>query len=44
MTPSRPDTVILDACLAITFGNAGALDLIAGIVQWDVVTAARAIR
>lgn len=43
MTSSDPDTVVLDACLAITFGNAGALDLVTGIERYDVVIASRAI-
>lgn len=43
MTSSDPDTLVLDACLVITFGNADALELVTGIEGYEVVIASRAI-
>lgn len=35
-------TLVLDACIAITFGNSGALDVITGLAAHDLVIAGRA--
>jgi hypothetical protein len=37
-----PNTLVLDACVAITFGNAARLDLITGLAAYRVAIGARA--
>ncbi len=39
---SAPNTLVLDACVAITFGNAARLDLLTGMAGWRVAIGARA--
>jgi hypothetical protein len=39
---SVPDTLVLDACVAITFGNIARLDLLTGIAGYKVAIGARA--
>jgi len=43
MKQAGPDTVVLDACLAITFGNAHALHLITDLTRYQVTIASRAL-
>jgi len=43
MKLADPDTVVLDACLAITFGNADALHVIMDLTRYRVTIASRAI-
>jgi hypothetical protein len=39
---AAPNTLVLDACVAITFGNAARLDLVTGMAGWRVAIGARA--
>lgn len=42
MGDGTTESVVLDACMAITFGNARKLDVVASLHQYDVLIAARA--
>ena len=42
MNQAGPDTVVLDACLAITFGNARALHLVTDLARYRLTIASRA--
>jgi len=43
MNQTRRPTLVLDACMAITFGNAGALDFITDSSRYRVTIASRAV-
>jgi hypothetical protein len=44
MTGASPPTLVLDACLVITFGNAGRLDLVTDLTRYRVTVSSRATR